>query len=160
MEWWNFSWAMSNPKRWCCLSAALNMPANLENSAVATGLKNTSFHSNPKEGQYLRRMFKLQHKPWGHKELDTTERLNNNNLNGPGYAPSNLISPLFQMVWSIQQPLYQQGGQNHREHSPGSDILPWGDLLSFSDFRESLEMPPSDNALCFTWGTSQTSSVL
>ena len=25
------------------------MPANLENSAVATGLKKVSFHSNPKE---------------------------------------------------------------------------------------------------------------
>ena len=32
-----------NPKRWCCESAALNMPANLENSAVATGLENVSF---------------------------------------------------------------------------------------------------------------------
>ena len=38
-------------------SAALNMPANLENSAVATGLKKVSFHSNPKEGQ-CQRMFK------------------------------------------------------------------------------------------------------
>ena len=27
---------MSNPKRWYCGSAALNMPANLENSAVST----------------------------------------------------------------------------------------------------------------------------
>ena len=27
-----------------------NMPANLENSAVAIGLKKVSFHSNPKEG--------------------------------------------------------------------------------------------------------------
>ena len=26
------------------------MPANLENSAVATGLEKVSFHSNPKEG--------------------------------------------------------------------------------------------------------------
>ena len=26
------------------------MPANLENSAVATGLKKVSFHSNPKKG--------------------------------------------------------------------------------------------------------------
>ena len=26
------------------------MPANLENSAVATGLDNVSFHSNPKKG--------------------------------------------------------------------------------------------------------------
>ena len=38
-------------KRWCCESAALNMPANLENSAVATGLEKVSFHSNPKERQ-------------------------------------------------------------------------------------------------------------
>ena len=28
---------------------ALNMPANLENSVVATGLKKVSFHSDPKE---------------------------------------------------------------------------------------------------------------
>ena len=27
----------------------LNMPANLENSAVATGVEKVSFHSNPKE---------------------------------------------------------------------------------------------------------------
>ena len=30
-------------------SAALNMPTNLENSAVAPGLEKVSFHSNPKE---------------------------------------------------------------------------------------------------------------
>ena len=36
------------------------MPANLENSAVATGLEKVSFHSNPKERQY-QRMFKLPH---------------------------------------------------------------------------------------------------
>ena len=35
-----------NPKRWCCESAALSMPANLENSAMATGLEKVSFHSN------------------------------------------------------------------------------------------------------------------
>ena len=40
--------------------AALNMPANLENSAVATGLEKISFHSNPKERQ-CQRMFKLPH---------------------------------------------------------------------------------------------------
>ena len=32
-------------------SAALNMPANLENSAVATGLEKFSFYFNPKERQ-------------------------------------------------------------------------------------------------------------
>ena len=30
------------------------MPANLENSAVATGLEKVSFHSNPKESQCQR----------------------------------------------------------------------------------------------------------
>ena len=34
------------------------MPANLENSAVATGLKKVSFHPNPKERQ-CQRMLKL-----------------------------------------------------------------------------------------------------
>ena len=42
------------------LSATLNMPANLENSAVATGLEKVSFHSNPKERQ-CQRMLKLPH---------------------------------------------------------------------------------------------------
>ena len=32
-------------------AVTLNMPANLENSAVATGLEKGSFHSNPKERQ-------------------------------------------------------------------------------------------------------------
>ena len=34
--------------------------SNVENSAVATGLKNVSFHPNAKEGQ-CQRMFKLLH---------------------------------------------------------------------------------------------------
>ena len=41
-------------------SVALNMLANLENSAVATGLEKVSFHSNLKEGQ-CQRMLKLPH---------------------------------------------------------------------------------------------------
>ena len=44
----------------CYESAALNMPAHLENSAVATGLEKGSFHSNPKEMQ-CQRMLKLPH---------------------------------------------------------------------------------------------------
>ena len=37
-----------------------NMPANLENSAVATGLEKVRFHSNPKERQ-CQRMLKRPH---------------------------------------------------------------------------------------------------
>ena len=55
-----FQLTISNPKRWCCESAALNMPTNMENSAVATGLENISFNSNPKERQ-CQRMLKLLH---------------------------------------------------------------------------------------------------
>ena len=47
--WWNPSWAISNPKRWCCKSVARNMSANLENSAVATGLEKV-FIPIPKKG--------------------------------------------------------------------------------------------------------------
>ena len=50
----------SKPKRWCCGSASLNMPANLENSAVATGLENVSFYYNPQKRQ-CQRMLKLLH---------------------------------------------------------------------------------------------------
>ena len=55
-----FQLALSNPKRRCCESAALNMPANLENPAGATRLGKISFHFSPKERQ-CQRMFKLSH---------------------------------------------------------------------------------------------------
>ena len=42
------------------VSVALNMPANLENSALATGLEKVSFQSNPKERQ-CQRVLKLPH---------------------------------------------------------------------------------------------------
>ena len=49
-----FSWIL-----WCFMSSK-NMPANFENSAVATGLEKVSFHSNPKERK-CQRMLKLLH---------------------------------------------------------------------------------------------------
>ena len=49
-SWWNSSWAISNPKWSCCESAALNMPANLENSAVPKRLKKSVFISISKKG--------------------------------------------------------------------------------------------------------------
>ena len=44
----------------CCESATLNMPTNLENSAVATALEKVSFHPNPKDRQ-CQKMLKLPH---------------------------------------------------------------------------------------------------
>ena len=40
--------------RYCCEIAALNVPENLENLGVATGMEKLSFHSNLKEGQCQR----------------------------------------------------------------------------------------------------------
>ena len=40
------------------LIVALSVPANFENSAVATKPESISFHSNPKEGQ-CQRLFRL-----------------------------------------------------------------------------------------------------
>ena len=44
-----FQLSYFNPERWCCESVALNMPANLENSAVATGLERSVFIQIPKK---------------------------------------------------------------------------------------------------------------
>ena len=51
---------ITSPERRGCESAALNMPANLENSTVATGQEKVSFDSSPKERQW-QRMLKLLH---------------------------------------------------------------------------------------------------
>ena len=64
----------SNPKRQCCESAALNMPANLENSAVAMGLEKVSFNFNPKERQ-CRRMLKVKVKSLSRVRLCATPRV-------------------------------------------------------------------------------------
>ena len=45
----------------CCESAALNMPANLENSAVTTGLEKVSFHSNPKKSSNYHTIALISH---------------------------------------------------------------------------------------------------
>ena len=43
-----------------CKNNAMQLPVNLENSAMATGLEKVSFQSNIKEGQ-CQTMFKLPH---------------------------------------------------------------------------------------------------
>ena len=50
MDWMNSSWTISNPKRWCCESVALNIPANMENSAIAIDWKRSVFIPIPKKG--------------------------------------------------------------------------------------------------------------
>ena len=45
-----FQLSYSKSWKWCCESAALNMPANLENSAVATGLERSVLIPIPKKG--------------------------------------------------------------------------------------------------------------
>ena len=58
----NSSWAISNPKRWCCESATLSMPANLGNSAVENW-NGSVFIPIPRKGNV--KVFKLPHN-WTH----------------------------------------------------------------------------------------------
>ena len=75
----------------CCESAALNMPAHLENSAVATGLEKVSFHPNPKERQ-CQRMLKLLHKAFDcvdHSKLENSSR--DRNTRPPDLPPEKSV---------------------------------------------------------------------
>ena len=62
-RWWNSSWTISNPKRWSCESAALNMSANLKKhrSGYRTGKGQFSFQSQrktmPKNVQTIRQLY-------------------------------------------------------------------------------------------------------
>ena len=47
-----FQQSYLNPERWHYQNAALNMSANEENPAVATGLKKVNPHPNSQEEQY------------------------------------------------------------------------------------------------------------
>ena len=56
------------------VSVTLSMSANLENSAMATGLEKASFHSSPKDGQ-CQRMFKFLYNPTNEYYLHMLVRL-------------------------------------------------------------------------------------
>ena len=47
---WNSSWAISNPKRWCCESDALNMQANWKTQQWPQNWKRSVFILTPKKG--------------------------------------------------------------------------------------------------------------
>ena len=80
-------------KRWCCERAALNMTANLENAAVATGLEGSVFIPIPKKGNaFLCSMFKC----W------TFRTLNSN------YHTIVLISHTSKVMFKILQARLQQ----------------------------------------------------
>ena len=59
---------------------AFYMPANLENSAVATGLEKFSFHSNPKETMPMNAQNTAQ--------LHLSHTLESNAQNSPSQAPN------------------------------------------------------------------------
>ena len=48
--WWNSSWAISNLKRWCCESVALNMPAGFETQLWPQNWKRSVFLPIRKKG--------------------------------------------------------------------------------------------------------------
>ena len=90
-----FQWAISNPKRWCCQSAALNMPANLENSAVATGLVAT------RKGQCS---FQSQRKAMP-KNAQTTTQLHSSHMLVK--SCSKFSKPGFSNTWTVNFQMFK-----------------------------------------------------
>ena len=90
------------------------MPANLENSAVATGLEKVSFCSNPKEGQ-CQRMFKLPHN-CTHSQSDILEcevkwalgNITMNKASGGDGIPVELFQILKDDAVKVQHSICQQ----------------------------------------------------
>ena len=69
------------------------MPANLENSAVATGLEKVSFHSNPKERQY-QKIFKPPH----NCTLFTCQQGHAQNPSNQASAVCELLNQMYKLV--------------------------------------------------------------
>ena len=87
-RWWNSSWAISNPGRWCCESATLNMSANLENSSVATGLEKV---------QSQRRAMP--------KNVQTTTQLHSSHTLA-NYC-SKFSKPVFSNMWTVNFQIFK-----------------------------------------------------
>ena len=99
------------------------MPANLENSAVATGLENVCFHSNPKERQ-CQRIFKLPY--------DCTHFicLQSNAQNSPGQASTVCDLPDIQTGFRKGRGTRDQiarsiGSLKKQESSRKTSAIPW-----------------------------------
>ena len=86
-RWWNSSWAISNLRRWCCESAALNMPANLGNSAVAARLENVASFQSQREAML--------------KNAQTTAQLHSSHM------PVKFSKPGFNNTWSVNFQMFK-----------------------------------------------------
>ena len=86
-RWWNSSWAISNLKRWSCESAALNMQANLGNSAVAARLENVSSFQSQREAML--------------KNAQTTAQLHSSHM------PVKFSKPGFNNTWSVNFQMFK-----------------------------------------------------
>ena len=85
------------------------MPANLENSAVATGLEKVSFHFNPKERQ-CQRMFKLLH---------------NCTLSHTGKVMLKILQARLQQYVNYERPDVQAGFRKGRGTRDQIANIPW-----------------------------------
>ena len=70
------------------------MPANLENSAVATGLENVSFHSNPKECSNYHTIAPISHASKIMLKILQARLQQYVTCRTPGYLPNRGIEPV------------------------------------------------------------------
>ena len=130
------SWAISGPKRWCCESATLNVPANLENSAnLDTGLEKA--------------VFILILKKDNAKEC-------------PNYCTIALIShaskvmlKMLQQFMNRELPDVQAGFRKGRGHRDQIDNICWI-LEKAREFQKNIYFCFIDYAKAFDCGSQQT----
>ena len=92
-KWWNSSWAILNPERWCCESAALNMPANLENnSGHRTGQGQFSFQSQREAMP---------------KNAQTTTQLHSSHTSVTKVKCSKFSKPGFSSAWTVNFQMFK-----------------------------------------------------
>ena len=109
------------------------MSANLENSAVATGLEKVSFHSNPKEGK-CQRMFKLLYS-WAHF---TCQQDYAQNTSSQASAVCELRTSIY-TSWSSQRQKNQRSNCHHSLDHGESKGIPEKHLLCFINYMKTFD---------------------
>ena len=117
-------------------SAAFNMPANLKNSAVATGQEKGNFLSNPKERQ-CQRMLKLPHNCTHLSSVQSSCSVVSDSL-WLHIRPA-CPSPNHR-VYSNSFPLSQWRQEMHSSHMPGKQCSKFSKLGFNSAWTKNFQM--------------------
>jgi len=117
------------------------MPANLENSAVTTGLEKVSFHSNPKE-RHCQRMLKLLHNC---THLSSVQSLSRVRLFATPRTTAHQASLSITNSWSSLKLMCIESV------TPSSHLILCRPLLFLPPIPPSMRVFSNESPLCMRW---------